>query len=54
MRTTNALNSAEADVDHASGKVRDGEQVTRFGATLSAFRGNEPADQIGGSRVVLA
>jgi hypothetical protein len=44
----NALSSAEADVGHASGKVRSGEQITRHGAALSAYRGNEPADQIGG------
>jgi hypothetical protein len=43
-----ALTSAEADVGHASGKVRSGEQITRHGAALSAYRGNEPADQIGG------
>lgn len=54
----NVRSSAEADVGHASGKVRSGEQITRPGAALkclprqaalSAYRGNEPADQIGGS-----
>lgn len=43
---------AEADVGHASDKVRRGEQITRHGAALSTYRGNEPADQIGGSAPV--
>jgi len=29
--------------------VRSGEQITRHGAALSTYRGNEPADQIGWS-----
>jgi hypothetical protein len=45
-----ALTSAEANVGHTLGKMRGGPTDHSFRRGPSAYRGNEPADHIGGSR----